>query len=108
MINKIPWLHAAEVFDSWRVVPRFLIGILLWWTIVITDRTLGWYMHLPSAERTLEASGLAGVIVTGVTGLFTVVFKIYSSSGRDWTQQVSSMSTVSTQTVTPASAAGQG
>jgi hypothetical protein len=60
-------------------------------------------MQLPSSERTLEASGLAGAIITVITGLFPWIYKIYSDAATDWSAQPVRSSTVtvsqSTQTV---------
>ena len=97
---KQSWLDAAEVFDHWRVVPRLVLFTYGGWVAHVTDETLLWYQHLPSAERTLEASGLAGAIITAVTGLFPWIYRIYADSATDWSQQ-SSKTTVlsSTETV---------
>jgi hypothetical protein len=86
-LKKANWLHAAEIFDSWRVMPRLLILSMLVWTIDVVDNVLTWYMQLRPEAQTIQASGLAASIVATVTGLWTVVFKIYSATGRDWTVQ---------------------
>lgn len=83
-MNKKLWLDAAEIFDSWRVVPRIILFGYCIWLPHITSQVLVWYQQLPSAERTLEASGLAGAIITAVTGIAAWVFKIYSAAGRTW------------------------
>lgn len=83
-MHKIDFIHAAEIFDSWRVAPRALLFGYGIWVSHITYKILEWYMHLPSAERSLETTGLAGVIITTITGLLTIIFKTYSSTGRDW------------------------
>ena len=82
---KAKYLDYAEIFDSWRVVPRSVLFGYCWWVAHVTDRTLDWYMHLPATERTLESSGLAGAIITAITGMSVWVFKVYSDNGRDWT-----------------------
>jgi len=86
-MNKQAWLDAAEIVDAWRVVPRALLFAYCIWVWNVVGDTLNWYQHLPAAERTLEASGLAGAVITAVLGLATWVFKIYSDGGRDWTGQ---------------------
>jgi hypothetical protein len=93
-MNKTRWLDAAQVFDTWRVVPRVVLFGYGAWVAYVTDSTLRWYMHLPAAERTLEASGLSGMIITAVTGLFPWIYRIYSDAANDWTQT----STASTTT----------
>jgi hypothetical protein len=82
------------VFDSYRVVPRVLIFSMLIWMVRVTDETLVWYMHLPIEAQSIQTSGLAATIVATVTGLWTVVFKIYASSGRDWNAQPTVVSTL--------------
>lgn len=101
-MNKAGWLAAAESFDAWRVVPRVVLFSYGGWVAHVVDKTLSWYMHLPSAERTLEASGLTGAIITAVTGLFPWVYRIYADTGRDWNEQPTISSTLTqTRTVTP-------
>jgi hypothetical protein len=92
-LNKERWLDFAQMFDTWRVVPRLVLFGYMWWVAHVTDGTLTWYQHLPSAERTLEASGLAGAIITAVTGLAVWVYKIYSDNSNDWSQMPSRTST---------------
>ena len=71
-----------------------------WWVGHVTDNTLWWYQHLPAAERTLEASGLAGAIITAVTGLAVWVYKIYADTANDWSNATSKTTVLSsTETV---------
>jgi len=82
--TKRNWLHVAEVFDAWRVVPRvILFGYGVWATHLISG-VLGWYEGIPVGERGIESAGLAGGIITAITGLFPWVYRIYSDGGRDW------------------------
>lgn len=78
------WLKLAEVFDAWRVVPRLTLAAYAVWLYAVTHDILLWYFGLPAAERTLETSGLAGAVITAVTGMCTWVFKIYVEGGRTW------------------------
>ena len=89
-MNKQRYLDAAEVFDSWRVVPRLILFGYCWWVSHVTDSALSWYQHIPASERGLESAGLVGAIITAVTGLAVWVYKIYSDTGRDWAMQPSS------------------
>lgn len=84
-MDKQRYVDFAQVFDQLRVVPRLVLFGYGLWVAHVTDSTLTWYMQLPSAERTLEASGLAGAIITAVTGLFPWIYKIYANTGNDWT-----------------------
>jgi hypothetical protein len=97
-VNKTKYLDFAQVFDQLRIVPRFVLFGYGLWVAHVTDSTLTWYMALPSAERTLEASGLAGAIITAVTGLFPWVYKIYANTGNDWTPSTGSTKQTITST----------
>lgn len=95
-MNKKTWLDAAEVFDSWRVVPRALLFGYCIWVAHVTNNILLWYQALPGPERSIEASGFAGVVITAVTGLATWIFKIYTEHGRDWNQTPATTSITAT------------
>ena len=86
-MNKQRYLDAAEIFDSWRVVPRLILFGYCWWVAHVTDQSLSWYQHIPANERGIESAGLVGAIITAVTGMAVWVFKIYTSGGRDWDDQ---------------------
>jgi hypothetical protein len=77
-------LEAAEVFDSWRVVPRIIIGIyvaLFVWTIVYFSIC---YFGMPASQRTVEVTAFSSVVLTAMSGAFPFVVKIYMDNGRDW------------------------
>jgi hypothetical protein len=92
-VNKTRWLDFAQVFDQLRIVPRVTLFGYAAWVIHIIDKTLGWYMNLPTAERTLEASGLATAIISVITGLFPWIYRIYSDNATDWSVQIPSSKT---------------
>lgn len=101
-MNKRLWLDAAELFDYWRIVPRLILFGYAWWMAFTVDRILNWYMLLPAKDRSVEAAGLAGAVITAVTGLGTLVYKIYSDNGRDLNAapSIASEETTLTQTKT--------
>jgi hypothetical protein len=100
-MNKTLYLDAAQLFDTWRVVPRVTLFGYAAWVMHVIDKTLSWYMHLPANERTIEASGLTTAIISVITGLFPWVYRIYADTATDWTQMPSRTSTsVSTTEVT--------
>lgn len=101
-MNIKPWLEAAEVFDSWRVVPRLLLFGYCIWVVHVTDQILHWYFLLPATARGIEASGMASVVITAVTGLSAWIFRIYSDNGRDWSAQAVTQQTTIAQTTTTA------
>lgn len=83
-MTKQRWLDVAELFDSWRVIPRLLLFGYSWWLVVATDRLLTWYMSLPLAAQTAQASAFCGGSITALTGIGGYVYRIYSENGRDW------------------------
>ena len=85
--SKAAWLDAAEVFDAWRVVPRSILYAFGIWTIYIADRTLFWYFHLATPDRTVQDAGLVTGVITAVTSIFGLAIKFYNTSGRQWTGQ---------------------
>ena len=84
MVHKAQLLNAAEVFDSWRIVPRVFLGATFGWCVYLTDWLVGWYVHLPHAERGIEASGFASVVQVGVLAFLKMVYAEYARTGRDW------------------------
>jgi len=83
-MNKERWLQYAELFDSWRVVPRMLLFGYSTWLVIATDRLLTWYMALPIEAQTAQASAFCGGSITALTGIGGYVYRIYSENGRDW------------------------
>lgn len=81
---KQAWLSAAEVVDAWRVWPRLLLIGYCYFVFTLTEKLVTWYMGLPAAERSLEASGMAVAIFTAVTAFGTQFLNAYLKSGRKW------------------------
>lgn len=77
-------MDAAEVFDTWRIVPRVILFAYAYWTGWITDWLIRWYEKLPAAERTNQVTAFVTIVLPGVFGLAVWVYKIYSNGGRDW------------------------
>ena len=84
MVAKHQFLNAAEIIDSFRVVPRLFLGATFGWCVYLTDWLIGWYVHLPHAERSIEASGFASVTQLGVLGFLKLVYTEYARTSRDW------------------------
>ena len=83
-MTKRELLDAAEVFDSWRVVPRFIIGTFLSvfsWAVVYSLRQ---YFGLPAPERTVAVTAFVSVVLTALTTALPFIVKIYTDNGRDW------------------------
>lgn len=81
---KTAMLDAAEVFDSWRIIPRLVLFLYGYWMVHLTDWIVRWYEGLPSQERTAEVTAFVTIVLPGVFGLAVYVYKIYSQGGRDW------------------------
>jgi hypothetical protein len=83
-VNKQARLDAAEIFDSWRVVPRiFLFGysaMVVWLTIFITHE----FFAIAPLERTTQVTAFAATVLTAAYGALPWVYKIYADNGRDW------------------------
>lgn len=86
MRNPKHWLHLAETIDALRIFPRLFLGITLAWTIDMSYVLVNWYIHLPHAERGIEASGFGAVTFSAVLGFLKLVYDTYSANGRDWNQ----------------------
>lgn len=71
---KKKWLEFAEVLDSFRVVPRIILGLYGYFVFYITE----WYMNIPDPSN--QQMGL----ITAVIGVAAFVVQIYSNSGRKW------------------------
>jgi len=83
-VTKRSLLDAAEIFDSWRVVPRIIIGTFLLvfsWAVVYS---LQRYFGLPAAERTVAVTAFVSVVLTALTTALPFIVKIYTDNGRDW------------------------
>jgi hypothetical protein len=83
-MTKREWLDAAEVFDSWRVVPRLIVlvylGMLIWLTGYFALKFFG----VSAQERTTQVTAFASVLMTAAYGAFSWIVKIYTDGGRDW------------------------
>jgi len=83
-MTKSQWIDGAEVFDSWRVVPRIalfaFLALLIWASVYI----IVWYAHLPAAERTTQVTAFVSVMFPTLVGAGGFIFKVYTDGGRDW------------------------
>lgn len=83
-MNKQRYLHYAEVFDSFRIVPRIFIfcywGFCLWFIYFFAD----WYMQQPANARGFEESGALFGIITSLLKFGADLWNTYARTGRDW------------------------
>ena len=92
-------LHAAEVFDTYRVVPRTIIFMACWYVYHFTDMLLFWYTHEPKEGRGIEESTAVTAIIAALAAVLTAAFKFYMDNGRDWTPPPpSTKTTLTTET----------
>lgn len=107
-ITRLAW---AELFDAWRVFPRFLVIMYM----VMVAYVIKWFFSVPTynkvecdatiLEKLLQANiplekaqllachtiDIIGgpatnhtILVTTICGLAAAVFGLYTSSGREW------------------------
>jgi len=96
-VNKAKYLDFAEAFDGLRIVPRIVLFSYLVWGAMAIDRLFNWYMTLPVAAQTVQASAFCLGACGVVTGMAGVIYRIYANSGRAW-DAVSSLKTSSVTT----------
>lgn len=86
-MNKLFWLHLAEVVDAWRVVPRLLVLVcVVGYTLYFVDSYL-WIKEIYEAKETVPGSvaGYVGGTLSALGGVLTLLINKYFSSGRKWT-----------------------
>lgn len=83
-MNKVIHLQWAETIDNYRIIPRlFFASYFVFWCW-ITVTLIMWYIHMPAAERSIEASGFGSVIFATATGFLKTIYDTYSKTSRDW------------------------
>jgi 1,4-dihydroxy-2-naphthoate octaprenyltransferase len=97
-MNKTLHLQWAEAIDAYRIIPRIFLAACFAWTIWVSYICLIWYIHLPHAERGLEATGFGSVVFLTVFGFLKLVYTQYATTGRDWNAQPPSVTTSSSTT----------
>jgi hypothetical protein len=81
---KRRWLNAAEVFDSWRVVPRLIVAVYIAFLIWLTSYFAVNFFALPAAERSAAVTAFASVVLTAAFGALAYIVRVYMDNGRDW------------------------
>jgi hypothetical protein len=87
VVNKQLWLDIAEIIDSWRIFPRFMVIAVYGWIAWFTDWFVRWYEKLPAADRTTEVTAVFGIVIPAVFGLAVWVSKMYLDGGRKWDKE---------------------
>lgn len=102
-MNKQRWLDAAEVFDSWRVIPRVMLFLYAFYVSKVTLTVIMRYFEADAtSQQSAAMAALVGVIFTAITGFSPWIFKIYSDNGRDWDQRQQTTTTIQSTTTSPA------
>lgn len=83
-MTKSEHLDTAEIFDSWRVVPRVIVLVYLTLLVWVTVYFSLSYFALPAVERTTQVTAFVSVVLTTAYGAFPFIVKIYGAGGRDW------------------------
>jgi hypothetical protein len=99
-VNKTKFLDFAEVFDAWRIIPRLVLFCYGGWLAYVTDRLLNWYMALPVAAQSTQASGFCLGAIGALTTIGGYVYRVYSNTGRSWDNMGSVRTTAISETVT--------
>lgn len=81
---KALWLDWAEIFDSWRIVPRAVLLSLLHMVVSLGFTLVYWYIHLPDGHRTAADAGAVVSIIGALSTLFGFSLKFYIDNGRMW------------------------
>jgi len=100
MINKQPWIDAAEVFDTLRIVPRIVLFAFLGFTGTVIYQILHWYFEQPATARGFEESGAITAIIGFLTHFSARVFDFYMKNGRDWSTPPAAVTTTMTASKT--------
>ena len=87
LASKQLWLDWAEIFDSWRIVPRAIIFMVAHMVISIDTTAFYWYIHLPHGQRTAADATAVCSIIGVLSTLFGVALKFYIDNGRKWTDK---------------------
>ena len=97
-MNKALHLQWAEAIDNYRIVPRlFFTSYFVFWCW-ITVTLIEWYIHMPAAERSIEASGFGSVIFATATGFLKTIYDTYARTSRDWNEAPPTVTTSSSTT----------
>lgn len=102
MRSKLHWVEVAEVIDSLRIFPRLFLAACFTWVVQNTWVLVAWYIHLPHAERGLEATGFGSSVLLGEMAFLRLVYSTYSENGRNWDARTST--TVASSSVTQVTA----
>lgn len=102
-LSKQKWLTAAEVFDTWRVIPRLLVGSYYIAYLHLLYLCWAWFerMTLNGAQATeiIAASAFPGLLLTGLAAVMGKLTNDYMANGRNW-DNVAKQSMVTTTTAT--------
>ncbi len=66
-MTKTQWLDFAEVLNAFRVIPRLILASFGLLTALVSYELIQWFTSLPTAERTLEASGFVTLTIAAVS-----------------------------------------
>jgi hypothetical protein len=84
-------LRMAEVIDAYRVFPRLFLTVFFLGYCWLMKQSWGWYETINYMEigtaNLAALTAFPAVLLTGIGGMFTSMYKNYQESGMDWTER---------------------
>ena len=81
-------LRMAEVIDAYRVFPRFFLLLFFLGYCWLMKQSWDWYMTIDYAAvgwaNLTALTAFPTLLLTGIGGMFTSMYKHYQASGMDW------------------------
>jgi hypothetical protein len=78
----------AEVIDAYRVFPRFFLLLFFFGYCWLMKQSWDWYMTIDynsiGTGNLAALTAFPAVLLTGIGGMFTSMYKNYQESGMDW------------------------
>ena len=81
-------LRMAEVIDAYRVFPRFYLTLFFIGYCWLMAQSWEWYQTIDYTEigtgNLAALTAFPAILLTGLGGMFTSMYKHYQASGMDW------------------------
>lgn len=81
-------LRMAEVLDAYRVFPRIFLTVFFIGYAWLMKHSWDWYVTINYMEvgtaNLAALTAFPAVLLTGIGGMFTSMYKHYQGSGMDW------------------------
>jgi hypothetical protein len=84
-------LRMAEVIDAYRVFPRMYLTLFFLGYCWLMKTSWDWYMAIDfvniEVAKLTAMTSFPVILLTGIGGMFTSMYKNYQESGMDWAQR---------------------